>query len=249
MRAVSLVLPVLGCLLLPPALRADDAAELKAVIDKAVQAMGGKDKVARFQAGTWKAKAEFEEGGQQITLVCEGAWQGPDKVRLDAEITQGGQARRVLMVINGNQAWMKMGDEVKDAPEGVVTILKDAWHALRMAHLLPELKAPAFQLSPLGEAEVQGRPAVGISVAREGRKPVNVHFDKQTGLPVKGEVRLTDPDGKEITLEYFYSDLREVEGVKHPMKLTLKADGKEFAVEITEIKPKDKVDESEFARP
>jgi hypothetical protein len=144
---------------------------------------------------------------------------------------------------------MKKGEEVQDAPEAALAVIKEAWYALRMVHLLPGLKGPAYQLSPLGEANVNGRPAVGISVAHEGRKPVNVHFDKQTTLPVKSEVRLTDPEGKEITLEYFYSDFQEAEGVKHPMKLAIKADGKEFAVEISEIKPKDKVDDGEFAKP
>jgi hypothetical protein len=227
---------------------ADDAAE-KAVVDKALQAMGGREKVAKFQAGTWKAKLEHDEGGRKLMLTSEGTWQGLDKMRLAGEIEVGGQNHRVVIVINGNQGWMKKGDEVQDAPEDVLGVLKEAWYAMRMVHLLPALKDPAFQLAALGEADVNGRQAVGISVTREGHKPVNVHFDKENSLPVKSEVRLTDPQGKEITLEYFYSDYQEADGVKHPRKIAVKADGKDFTIEISEIKPKDKVDDVEFARP
>ena len=78
---------------------------------------------------------------------------------------------------------------------------------------------------------------------------VTLFFDKQTSLLVKCETRLTDPNNKEITVEFSYSDFKDVDGVKHPMKIKFKAEGGEFGIEISEIQPKDKVDDSEFAKP
>ena len=135
------------------------------------------------------------------------------------------------------------------SPEGMVPAIKRAFYALRMPHLLPGLKDPAYAVAPQGEQKVDGKDAVGLTVNHKDHPGVSVAFDKETGLPVKSECRITDPSGKEITVEFFYSDFREVSGVKHPMKITLKADGGEFGVEISEIQPKDKVDESEFAKP
>src|SRR5262245_24458290 len=98
MRSICWGSLVACSLALTKSVQAADPAEPKAVIDKAAQAMGGKEKLTKFQAGTWKAKLEHEEGGQQTTLVCEGVWQGLDKLRLSGDLTQGGQTNSGLIV-------------------------------------------------------------------------------------------------------------------------------------------------------
>jgi hypothetical protein len=246
MRAVWSGSFVACFLILAGALRADDQAGARVVIDKALKAMGGADKVAKLKTGVCKAKVTHQDKG---TIDCEVKWQGLDKGRLDGELTAGGQTHKILFVRNGDMGWEKKNDTTQDAPEDLVSAVKNAFHAMRMAHLLPDLKGAAFKLSPLGEVQINGKAAVGVSVGHKDYKDVSVYFDKETSLPVKSEVRVTDPSGKEITIEYIFSDFQETEGVKHPMKITLKADEQEFAIEISEIKAKDKLDDSEFTKP
>jgi hypothetical protein len=231
------------------AVRADDQADARAVIDKALKAMGGAEKVGKFAAGTVKCKITHEHNGQQHVLEGTGAWQGLDKIRLEGELTGESQGGKVMMVVNGENGWAKKGDQVNDAPEGLVPAIKQGFYALRMPHLLPGLKDKAFILSPLGEVKVDDKDAVSINVNHKDHKDVSVFFDKETGLPVKSQSTFADPSGKELPVEYFYSDYKEVEGVKHPMKITIKADDVQFVVEISEVQPKDKVDDSEFAKP
>jgi hypothetical protein len=231
------------------AARADDQADAKAVIDKALKAMGGADKVAKFKAGTWKAKATAEHDGNKVTLTTEGTWQGLDQLRVDSEARLAGQTEKIQTVINGDKGWAKKGDMVREAPEGELPVVKDAFYALRMPHLLPGLKDKAFTLSPLGEVKIDDKPAVGVTVAHKDHKDVSLFFDKETGLPVKSEIRVTNPGGKEFSIEYVYSDFKKVDGINQPMKITIKAEGKEIILEISEIKSKDKVDEKEFAKP
>jgi hypothetical protein len=246
MRAVcggSLV----ACLLfLLGTLHADDQADAKALIDKALKAMGGAEKVAKLKAGVCKAKVTHQDKG---TIDCEVKWQDRAKGRLDGTLTEGGQTHTLLFVFNGDMSWEKKDGTTNDAPEGLVSAVKNAFHALRMPHLLPDLKGTAFKLSPLGEVKVNDQAAVGVAVSHKDYKDVSVYFDKKTSLPVKSEIRVTDPAGRELTVEYFYSDFQEADGVKHPMKITMKADDQEFAIEISEIKAKDKLDDSEFAKP
>jgi hypothetical protein len=236
-------------LVLGGALRADDQANAKAVIDKALKAMGGEAKVAKFKAGTWKGKATAQEGGNEIVLMNEGTWQGTDKLRLDAEITAGGQTEKVQAVINGDKGWTKIRDMVREAREGDLPMVKAGLYALRMPQLLPDLKGKEFTLSNLGEVKVGDKPALGIGVSHKDHKDVSLFFDKETGLPSRSEVRSSDSSGKEITIEYLYSDYKELDGVKHPMKIAIKADGKDIVLELSEIKSKEKVEESEFAKP
>ena len=219
------------------------------MVDKALKAMGGEAKVAKFKAGTWKGKATGQDGGNEIVLINEGMWQGTDKLRIDAEITVGGQTEKVQAVINGDKGWVKVKDMVRNAPDGELPMMKSALYAMRMPHLLPDLKGKEFTLSNLGEVKVGDKPALGIGVAHKDRKDVSLFFDKETGLPAKSEVHITDPSGKELTIEYLYSDYKDADGIKHPMKITIKADGKEIDLELSEIKSKDKVEDSEFAKP
>jgi hypothetical protein len=236
-------------LVLGGALRADDQADAKAVVDKALKAMGGEDKVAKFKSGTWKGKASAQEGGNEIVLTNEGTWQGTDRLRIDAEITVAGKTDKVMAVINGDKGWVKARDMVREAPDGELTMMKAALYALRMPQLLHDLKGKDFMLSNLGEVKVGDKPALGIRVSHKEHKDVSLFVDKETGLPAKSEVNITDPTGKELTIEYLFSEYKESDGVKNPMKIVIKADGKEIVFELSEIKSKDKVEDSEFAKP
>jgi hypothetical protein len=249
MRAIGWV-GLVSCFLAGPGwLRADDQAEANALIDKALKALGGAEKVAKFKAGTWKAEITAEENGNVITVTTAGIWKGPDKARIDGEVTEGGKTHKIIFAINGDKGWGKKDDRVEDAPEGELKLLKEAFYALRLPHRLTELKDKDFTLSPPSEAKINVKAAVGFAVAHKDHQEVKLFFDKETGLPLKSEVRLPDPNGEEMTIEYVYSDFQETDGVKNPMKITMKAHGHEIVVTLSEIKPKDKVDESEFAKP
>ena len=93
------------------------------------------------------------------------------------------------------------------------------------------------------------RAAIGISVTHKDRKDISIYFDKDNGLPLKTEIRLTDPANKEITVEYLYSDYKDFDGIKHPGKVTIKADGKEFTMELSELKAEETLDDSLFDKP
>ena len=90
----------------------------------------------------------------------------------------------------------------------------------------------------------------GLSISHPDRKDVSLFFDKDKGLPIKSEVRLTEPrSDKEITIEFQYSDYRDFDGVLLCGKIAFKADDKEFTMELSEIKAAPKVDDSQFDRP
>jgi outer membrane lipoprotein-sorting protein len=228
--------------------RADDA-DAAPVVAKAVKAMGGEEKLAKLQTGSWKGKATVQEGGQDVTVVQEGTWQGLTRFRMDLDIQANGNNSKVLVVLNGDKAWVKGGEQVQDVPKEVLPFAFDLFYALRAPHLLAGLKDKAFQLAPLGEVKVDDKPAVGVRVTHKDRKELRLWFDKATGLPLKSEVSLTDPGGKNITVETIYSDYKDFDGIKHPAKVLVKADGKEVTLEVSEVKAEEGLDENTFAKP
>jgi hypothetical protein len=229
-------------------LRAEEKDEAKAVVDKALKAMGGEAKVAKLKAGTWKAKLTASEGGNDVSVATEGTWQGLSQYHINAEATFDGRTEAVTLVINGDKGWAKKREAIDEAKEEL-PLVKNGLYAMRAPQLLAEFKGKEFKLSHLGEVKVNDKAAVGVSVAHKDFKDISVFFDKDDGLPVKCEIHLTDPRGKEITVEFFYSEFKEMDGVKHPTKMLIKFDNKEATMEVSEIKTKDKVDDSEFAKP
>lgn len=244
--AVALALAAAG------AARADEQADMKAVIDKAIKAAGGEEKLAKFKAATFKAKGKFYGMGEGIDYTGEYAVQQPDKFRVRIEAGSGDNKFVFVRVVNGDKLWSKLGDkaqEVTDKDE--IAEAKENGYAGWVTTLVP-LKDKGFTLASLGEVKVDGKPAVGVRVSHKGHRDVNLFFDKDKGLLVKSETTVKDfmAGGKESTQETLYSGYKEAGGVQHPTKLVINRDGKKYVdSEVTEYEPKEKLDDSEFGKP
>jgi outer membrane lipoprotein-sorting protein len=249
MKTLLFSVLAVGLLFAGGAAGADDQPDAKTLLDKAIKAMGGQAKLANLNTVSAKAKITGSPGGQEITVDIDGLWQGMNQYRADANVQEGGNNFRGVLVFNGDKGWIKKGDNTKDAPDGVVPFIQNIFYAGRMPQLLPALKDKAYTLAPLGEVKVGTQAAVGLSIRHSDRKDVSLFFDKQSGLPLKSEVRLADPKGKEITVEFHYSDYKDFDGVKLSSKVMIKVDDAEFNMELSDIKGVEKVDASQFDRP
>jgi hypothetical protein len=231
------------------AARSDEKTEAKALLDRATKAMNDEGKLAKYRTGTLKGKLTVPDGGGDVIVTFDGTWQGLGQYRVDANLQEGGRTFQAALGINGEKAWFKKGEKMDEGPEGVVPFLHNIFHAGRMPALLPSLTDKEYTLSLLGEVKVGNRTAVGLTVSHKDRKDVSLLFDKENGLPLKSEVRLTDPKGKEITVEYLYADYKDFDGVKLPAEVTIKFADTEATLEVSEVKPADKAPDGLFDKP
>lgn len=240
---------IIACLLGAP-VQAPPEQEARAVIQKAIQALGGEGPVARLQRTRVKAQGTLVLNDQSATFTAEFTTHSPGRARMDMEITAGDAKINLIMVRKDDQAWHKINDVTPDLePRQKAEIL--AWGRLFDARsLLPLLKDKAYTLAPLGEIQVNGRPAVGVKVSAKGQTDLDLYFDKTTMLLVKSARWSLAPGGKEVNLEILYSDYKDSDGVKQPMTHRLLHDGKKFIdMEITEVRLVDKIADEEFAKP
>jgi hypothetical protein len=223
------------------ALRAE---EPKEIIDKAIKAAGGEEKLAKFKAHTWSAKGTYYGAGDGMPYTAEYAVQFPDKIRVEIKNV-------FTLVLNGDKGWMKMGDDSNEMDAEQLAEQKEVHHAGYVTTLLP-LKGKGYALAPLGDVKIAGRPAVGIKVSSKNHRDVNLYFDKETNLLVKGEwtVKAMEEGGKEVAQETLYSDYKDVDGAKVPMKVALNRDGKKYVEsENSDVKVAEKLDDSLFGKP
>src|SRR5947207_1086617 len=136
-----------GCLLLGllSTLQAADPSDAKAVIDKAIQAAGGADKLGKFKALTWKGKGKFYGLGEGIDFGGQWTSQPPHQSKVVSEIDINGMQFTQIRVVNGDKGWIKMMDTTEEMDKEALTEAREELYAGWLATLLP-LKDPAFQL-------------------------------------------------------------------------------------------------------
>lgn len=203
--------------------RAEKATDAGAVIARAIQAAGGEDKLARFQAATWTEKGTFYGAGADgVPYTGHYAVQWPHQFKMEIE-------NFFTMVINGDKGWSDMGGGATEMPKAQMDEQKENHHSGWITTLLP-LKDKAFHLTLLDEAKVNDKPAVGVKVSGAGHRDVLLYFDRASGLLVKSQMRGKDVEqgGKEFVQESLYQDYQDVDGVKMPMKLVIQRDGARY---------------------
>jgi len=155
------------------------------------------------------------------------------------------------LVLNGDKGWMSMGGSTEEMSKEQLAEQKETHFAGYVTTLLP-LKDKAFNLAPVGEAKVGDRAAVIVKVTHEGHRDVLLFFDKENNRLVKSEykAKAQEQGGEEVKQEVFFSDYRDVDGVKFPMKIVVTRDGKPYVeAENSEVKAVDKPDDKVFAKP
>ncbi|HLJ95738.1 MAG TPA: hypothetical protein VKU02_21355 [Gemmataceae bacterium] len=232
--------------------RADDKADLRAVIDKAIRARGGEEKLAQVKAVHFKGKGQYYGMGAAIDYTDEWNIQPPEKWRIQLQFDVNGMKFTFLMVFDGKKGWRKINDDTVELNPDELAEAKEDQYAGLVESLLPLLKDKGFELSPLGEAKVDNQVVVGVRVVHKGHRDINLFFDKTTGLLLKSERTIKDQmmAGKERLQETLHSDYKDVNGVLHPMKVVLKRDGEKYVEgEATEFEAKDQTDDSLFVKP
>src|SRR6266511_1945200 len=119
--------------------RADDAADARVIIAKAVKAHGGQDKLDKLPGISVKFKGTFHGAGEGIPMSGEVSAQGPDRQRIDIEVEAGGQ---------------KIAKDVTEMDKDKLAEAKEQAYAGWVATLAP-LKDKQFKLGTIGEIKIE----------------------------------------------------------------------------------------------
>jgi hypothetical protein len=245
---VALVVPLIFIIGRPAA--AGEAADARAVIDRAITAVGGEAKLGRFKAAEWTCKGTAHAGTVlAFTDHCFVQW--PEQFRHESAVEVRGEKLQRALILDGGHGWIKddrgsavMNDAARDE-------LRDKVHVLHLAATLLPLTEKDVTLKPLDDVTIDGRAAAGVTATCAGRPELHLYFDKDKGLLVKCERTVKEPMTREnVTEETFFSDYHEVEGVQVARKVSVKRGGKPFLDwEVTDYRVRAKLDRGLFAAP
>ncbi len=182
--ALLLALPLLSH---PPATRAEQEAP-RAVIERAVKALGGEELLKRRVGVRMKIKGKFflpDVAGQEFPLHGETLTQPGPRSRLTFHVNIVGNQVDAVVVYDGANSWQSAYGRVQDLGPDERKSMGVSTYADRVTSLLPLLKDKGFTLTPLGQSTVEGRPVVGIKVSAKDRPDISLYFDKESGLLTK----------------------------------------------------------------
>lgn len=245
----KLLLPALASLLLLSAgrVRADES---RAIVEKAIKAHGGEEKLAKLKKIRAKATGTINLGAD-VPFALATVWQSPDHLKNTVKLESSKQPATLVETIAGGDSWSSRDGKAGPLTSIKLDELRTQAHVRRLLLLTPLLHGKTHELSELSERRIDDRPAVGVRVRSPGEREVKLYFDKETGRLVKLERRFHDEAAKkEVLREEFFRDYKDIDGVPTARKQVWHHDGKKvLEMTFAEVHYPNRIAPAEFADP
>jgi len=226
-----------------------DAQKARDVITAAIAAKGGKQRLLEFPAWHIKFRETFLRDGKK-TVETGDAY----------EHLARGQARYEtgpddVIVLNGREGWIKKGSKVTALTAGQVADFQEYLKGKEAMLTLLPLLTDAWQVSFLGEKDVDGKAAVVLRITHK-KWTATTYWDRKSHLLVRAEYphkRLIEPDDarrKATMREARFSEFKAFEGILfHRKLLTFSGEKPLGEVEFTTVELMKQLPESIIAAP
>jgi len=224
----------------PNFIPADTLPTLDAVLEKYVQATGGKSAQLRLTSRVIRGRVDVPgvSNGGRLEIYAK----APNKSLTVMKIDTLGIIRQGF---DGRVGWEQSGQRgVRPSTgEGLAALARDAefYGSLKLREMYARIKLLGKVKEGFHEAYlVEAWPRVGSSE--------KFYFDAETGLLVRHDVSRLSSNGA-VRAELYLNDWREVDGVKIPFRLTETMPGVTFVFTLEEVRHNVPVEESIFKQP
>jgi zinc protease len=229
---------------------AADVKDPNAILDKAIQALGGEEKLSKVKAASWKAKGTITLMGSDNAFTGQTVVQGLSHLRQEFEGDFGGSTFKGVTVLAGDKGWRMFASNRSELDKDALANEKRTVYLMVIPITILPLKGKEFKVEAIGEETTGGKPALGLKATGPDGKEFSLYFDKESGLPVRMVAKVAGFMGDEFTQETTFGDYQEMAGIKKATKIQLRRDGEKFLEQqITEFKLLDQVDAKTFAEP
>lgn len=207
------------------------------LIDKYVQAAGGAAAIEKITSRVMKGEIEF--GGKSFPIEIYS--KEPD-MRISFTHMTGGDS---VTAFNGHEGWL--GTPGRPLREMHGSDLDGASIDADL-HLATHLKPMFTEMRVRGTEKVGDHEAYVVVGRREGKPPIHLYFDEQSGLLVR-LLRFGETALGRMPTQIDYADYRDSGGVKIPYRWTLARPSGKFTIQLSEVKENVPVDDAKFVKP
>lgn len=210
------------------------------ILDKYVQAIGGKTAIEKQTSMT--AKGSFEIPAMGMGGAAEVFAKAPNKTLVVVDVQGYGVVQQGF---NGNTAW------ASDPTQG---IREKSGVELASAKLESEFYKEIKFKQLFSKIEYKGKEKVGdhdtyvLIATPTGSSPQKMYFDTTSGLLVRTDVEQETPEGK-VPVEEYLDDYKDVDGVKVPFTRRQVLPQMTFVIKLTDVKHNVTIDDAKFNKP
>jgi len=205
----------------------ESAAKAEAILEKYIEATGGREAYAKLQNRVSEGTIEFVRKAVKVPVSTYEA--RPNRKYVLFETKRRGRTEEGT---DGEIAWQKsdvLGPRIRDGKQNEAT-LRDATFN-RTVHWREIFTSVEYA----GEETVNDQPADRVILRREGGESEVWYFDQATHNLVRQDMTAAAP-GREMPIKVFLSDYREVDGIKYPFVATQESMDREIRVVRESVK-------------
>ncbi|EKB47756.1 hypothetical protein [Cecembia lonarensis] len=174
------------------------------VIARYIAAVGGKEKVAQIKNSVMTMEAEL----QGMKIQIKGISDQVNGRLLQETIVMGNVASRTVLA-NGKGTMMAMGQE-SELPADMLQMMKVQTYVFPEEHY----ETLGYKVLHQGMDEIDGEAAHRLVITANNGFETVEYYSVASGLKLR--------TSSEATGDVTYSDYQEVEGIKYPMRMTIK---------------------------
>jgi zinc protease len=239
-RRLSVILLSLAIALPVMAQDTEEVPTIDQILDKYVQAIGGKAAVEKLTTRMMKGSLETPEGTGGSTEFYAKA---PSKY---VEMSNFPDYGIIQEGFDGTLGWSKNPEssarELSSAESAVNNREKNLHRDIRLKELYPKMTLRGTQ-------RVGNRQAYLIEAVPLEGNPEKMYFDTQTGLLLRRELERVTMEEGIVLLEIFLDDYREVDGVKLPFTIRRSTPDYSYALKFSEIRHNIPIEDARFHKP
>jgi photosynthetic reaction center cytochrome c subunit len=207
------------------------------LLDKYVQSVGGAAAIEKIATRVMKGTIDF--GGKSLPIDIYS--KDPDQRISFTHMPEGDS----VTAFNGHEGWLAMpGGQQRDMRGSDL----DGASIDADLHLATHLKPMFSAMLMHGTEKVGDRETYIVLGRREGKPPIRLYFDEQTGLLLR-LVRYGETALGQMPTQIDYADYRDNNGVKIPYRWTLARPSGRFTIQLSEAKQNVPVDDAKFVKP
>jgi hypothetical protein len=207
------------------------------LFDKYLQAAGGAAATEKITSRVMKGTITFGDKNVPIDIFSKDL----DK-RVSFMHTPEGDS---VTVFDGHEGWLGFPRQPVHEMHG-----PDIDGAAMDAdlHFAAHVKGMFSEAQVRGTEKIDDHDTYLVIGRREGKPPLRLYFDKQSGLLLR-LVRYGETPLGRLPTQIDYADYRETGGVKIPFRWTLARPAGRFTIQVSEVKQNVPVDDAKFATP
>lgn len=209
---------------------------LDAVLAKYVAAIGGRAAQRRITSRVSKGRVDVP--GVSFGGKLEVYAKAPNKSLTVIDVEPAGVVKEGF---DGRASWSN-GSDPANGIERAALVDADFYREIK-------LKEQYTRIRLIGKVKEGFRQVYLVEGTRAGGVTENLYFDVESGLLVRRDVSRRSAKGFVMRTEVYFSDWRNVDGVKVPFKITQAIQNTTFVITLEDVKQNVPVDDAIFLRP